>query len=63
MFLITVKLKKPTKLPYLRRYVSDQYKTQQIRDKAILEKGGALKYVFDFYKNQEMCNKDVILMH
>ena len=28
-------------------------------DKAILENGGALKSVSDFYKNQEMCNKVV----
>ena len=28
------------KLPYLLRYVPDQYKTQQMCDKAILENGG-----------------------
>ena len=34
-------------------------KTHQIRNKAILENGGTLKSVPDFYKNQEMCNKAV----
>ena len=47
------------KLPYLLRYVSDQYKTQQMCDKAILENGGTLKSVTDCYKNQEMYNKAV----
>ena len=28
-------------------------------DKAILENGGTLKYVYDCYKNQKMCNKVV----
>ena len=45
------------KLPYLLRYVPDQYQTQQMCDKAILENGGTLKSVSDCYKNQEMCNK------
>ena len=30
-----------------KRYVPDQYKTQQIFDKAILEKGGKLKFIPD----------------
>ena len=47
------------KLPYLLRYLPDQYKTQQMWDKAILENGGALKAVPDCYKNQETCNKAV----
>ena len=46
-------------LPYLLRYVPDQYKTQQICDKAILENGGTLKSVSDSYKNKKMCNKAV----
>ena len=29
------------KLPYLLRYIPDQYKTHQMCDKAILENGGA----------------------
>ena len=45
------------KLPYLLRYVPDQYKTQQMCDKVILENGGTLKS--DCYKNQEMCNKAI----
>ena len=32
------------KLPYLIRYVPDQYKTQQMCDIATLENGGTLKY-------------------
>ena len=53
------------KLSYLLRYVPDQYKTQQMCDKAILENGGRLNSVPDCYKIQEMCNKAVIinLMH
>ena len=39
------------KLPYLLRYVTDQYKTHQICDKAILENGGTLKSFPDCYKN------------
>ena len=47
-------------LPYLIRYVPDQYKTQQMCDKAILENGGKLKSVPDCYKNyQELCSKAV----
>ena len=45
------------KLPYLLRYVPDQYKTEQMCDKAILENAGTLKYVLDCYKIQEICNK------
>ena len=48
------------KLPFLIRYVLDQYKTQ-LCDKAILENGGTLKSVPDYYKGQEMCNKQLII--
>ena len=44
------------RVPYLIRYVSDQYKTQQMCDMAILANGGTLTSVSDCYKNQEMCN-------
>ena len=47
------------KLPYPLRYVTDQYKTQQMCDKAILENGGTLKSIPDCYKNEEVCNKAV----
>ena len=47
------------KLPYLWRYLPDQYATQRIGDKAILENGRTLKSVPDCYKNQEMRNKAV----
>ena len=40
-------------------YAPGQYKTHQIRDKAIVENGGTLKSVCDCYKNQEMHNKAV----
>ena len=46
-------------LPYLLRYVPDQYKIQQMCDKAILENSETLKPVPYCYKNQEMCNKAV----
>ena len=64
MFLITLKLKKCLiiqfkKLPVLIRYVTDQCDTQQMCDKAILEKDGRLKSVPECYTNQEMCNKTV----
>ena len=44
------------KLLYLLRYVPEQYKTQQICDKAILKNSEKLESVTDCYKNQEMCN-------
>ena len=47
------------KLPYLLRYVPDQYKTQKICNKAFLENGGTLNPIADCYRNQEMCNKAV----
>ena len=46
-------------LPFILRYVSDQYKTQQMCDKAILENGETLESVSDCYKNQKMCHKAV----
>ena len=44
------------KLPYLRLrlkliYATDQCKTQQMCDKAILENGGTLNFVSDCYKS------------
>ena len=47
------------KVPYLLRYVPDQYKTQQMCNKAILENGGTLKSTTDCYKDQEISNKAV----
>ena len=47
------------KLPYLLRYVTGQYNTQQMCNKAILENGGTLKSILDCYKIQGMCNKAV----
>ena len=44
---------------YVTRYFPDQYKTQQMCDKAILENGGTLESVPDCYKNQQMCDKAV----
>ena len=44
------------KLPYLLRCVTDQYKTQKICDKVLLENGN-IKPVSHCYKNQEMCSK------
>ena len=39
------------KVPYLLRYISDQYKTQKMCDKTILENGGIWKCFPDCYKN------------
>ena len=47
------------RLPFLIRYVPDQYKTQQTCDKAILENGGTLKSVPDCFKDQQLCDKAV----
>ena len=47
------------KLPFLWRYLPDQYTTQRIGDKAILENGRTLKSVPECYKNQERRNKAV----
>ena len=44
------------KLPFVIRYIPDQYKTQQMWYKAILENGGTLKSVPGCYKNQQMCD-------
>ena len=46
-------------MPYLLRYVSEPYNTWQMFDKTVLQNGGILKSVPDFYKNQEMCNKAI----
>ena len=49
-----------------RGYVPDQYKTQKLCDKAILENGRTLKSVPNCYKNQKMFDKAVAnytLMH
>ena len=56
MFLIILTLKK---IPYLLGYVTDQYKKQQMCEKAILENGGTLKSVPECYKNQDLCNKGI----
>ena len=42
------------KLPYLLRYIPDQYKTQKINDKVILE-----NLFLTAKKNQQMSNKAV----
>ena len=47
------------KLPYPLRFVPDQYKTQQMCDRTILENGVILKSVPDCYKNQDVCYKAV----
>ena len=47
------------KLAYLLRYDSDQYKTQQMCNKATSENGGTLNSAPDSYKNQAMSNNVV----
>ena len=39
------------KLPFIIRYIPDQYKTQQMCDKALLENSRTLYSVPDCYKN------------
>ena len=45
------------KSPFLIRYVLDQFNTQKMWDKAILEIGGTSESVPNCYKIQEICNK------
>ena len=45
--------------PFVIRYVADQYETQEMCDKVILENGGMIMFVCDYYKNQKMINKAV----
>ena len=50
------------KLSFEMRYLTDQFQTQQILDKAILEslfQSGILNSVLDFHKNQQICDKAV----
>ena len=53
------------KLIYLITHVHDQFETQRMCDKVILENGGTLKSVPDCYKNQKMCDKllPITFMH
>ena len=47
-------------LPFVIRYISDQYATQEMFNKVILENCGTLKFVPDCYKNQTIwCYKAV----
>ena len=46
-------------LEFAGRYVTDNYKTQRMSDKALLESGGKLEYVADRYKNQQISGKGV----
>ena len=45
--------------PFVIRYVADQCETQEMCDKVILENGGMIMFVCDYYKNQKMINKAV----
>ena len=48
------------KLLFVIRYVTDQYKTQQMCNKVILENSGTLEQsATDCYRNQQMCDKIV----
>ena len=46
-------------LPYLLRYVLDQYKTQQMCDIAISENGRTLNSLPGCYKNKQLSDKAV----
>ena len=50
------------KFPVTLRYISDQYKSQEVCDKAVLENGGTLTSVPDCHKKnkkKQICNKAV----
>ena len=47
------------KLLFVIRYVTNQYNTQKMCDKVILENGGAINFVADCYENEKMCNKAI----
>ena len=51
------------KLPNLLQYVPNQYMTQQMSDKAILENERTVNSVPDWYRNHGMCNKAVDNYH
>ena len=40
-------------------FVSDCYKNQKMRDKAVDNYAHALEFVSEYYKSQETCNKAV----
>ena len=46
-------------LHFAGRYVTDQYKSQKMSDKAYLENVGKLESVPDRYKNQQISGKGV----
>ena len=50
------------KLPFLIRYVLDEYNTQQMCGTAVVENGGTLKFVPDNYKNKKMRNQTLSIM-
>ena len=41
----------------IRFCVFDEFQTQEICDKVILENGRMLKFILDKYKNQKLCYK------
>ena len=49
-------------LPFLIRYVPDQYKTQQMCNKAVLGNGGTLKFVLKTIKIKKYVIKLLIIM-
>ena len=42
-----------TKLTFATKYVSDRYKTQEMCDNVILDNGGTLNVVSDYYQNKK----------
>ena len=48
-----------TKLPFVIRYVSGQYKICEIYDKVIIENFGTLMFTASCNKNHKMCDKAV----
>ena len=50
------------KLPFVTRYVPNQFKGQQMHDIIFLENGVMLKFVLNCYKNQKCVIKLLIIM-
>ena len=47
------------KLPFVIKYVSDQFKTKKMCDKVAIENGGMLGFSPDYYRDQKMFDNTV----
>ena len=48
--------KSAIKMPFVTMVVPGLYKTREMCDKVILEKGAILKFTLDCYENHEICD-------